>query len=170
MAAGYLALKNLPIKENSHVAVHSDNSTVVNCLNRRGSARSRPLNAWVLSIFILAERKKIVISAFHIQGVKNVIADALSRTAPISTEWQLDKDSFSQIVHHWGQPEVDLFATKENHQVQQYVSPVPDPEAVGLDAFTVDWDRWSVVYMFPPPTMIQNSFRCWTASAVRLFS
>ena len=35
-----------------------------------------------------------------------------------------------------------------------FISPIPDPLAVGVDAFSVDWNRWTLVYLFPPVRMI----------------
>ena len=85
-----MALKKLPLLEGSHVRVHSDNSTAVNCINRQGSARSRPLNSWVLSILHLLKKRGVAVSVFHIAGVSNVLADSLSRPDPVATEWTLD--------------------------------------------------------------------------------
>ena len=124
LAAVYLALRSFKIKKGTHVGLHSDNTTVVNCLNRLGSARSKPLNSWVLSTLILLRRKGIYLTAFHIQGVRNVVADALSRKCPINTEWELDNTSFSLITSRFGLPEVDLFATRDNKKVPQFVSPI----------------------------------------------
>ena len=150
----YLALRKLPIPHHSHVRVHSDNSTVVCCLNRMGSARSRPLNSWVISILQLLEKRRLFLSAFHISGVRNVIADGLSRSLPISTEWMLDKSSFKWILGRAPTPQVDLFATRENAQLPSFVSPVLDVKAVEVDALSIPWDRWRVVYLFPPTPLI----------------
>ena len=154
LIAVFLALRKFRIPVGSHVAVHCDNTTAVNCINRGGSARSPPLNSWILSILTLLKKKGLFISAFHIAGVRNVIADSLSRSAPVSTEWELDQDSFDKIVTRWGAPQVDLFATAENFKVNAYISPVPDPQSLGTDAFAQDWSKWNKVYLFPPTAML----------------
>ena len=70
------------------------------CLNRWGS-RSRPINHVMVAIFSLARRCSWHLSATHLAGVRSVIADSLSRTAPLESECSLDKDSFQ-----WIQPQV----------------------------------------------------------------
>ena len=154
LVAIYLALRKLRVPRGSHIALHCDNSTAVNCLNRQGSSRSRPINSWVISILVLLKRRDLHLTAFHIAGVQNVVADALSRTNPIATEWELDQKSFSWMTQQWGVPQVDLFATRANRKVPAFISPVPDHLAVGLDAFTVDWNRWDIIYLFPPTAML----------------
>ena len=72
----------------------------------------------------------------------------------MSTEWSLDKTSFDLLCQRFFVPEVDLFATRENHQVETFVSPVVDSSAVATDAFSLDWNRWNYIYLFPPARMI----------------
>ena len=45
----------------------------------------------------------------------------------------------SDIFSLFGKPDLDLFASRLNHQLPRYVSWIPDPNAVGVDAFTLDW-------------------------------
>ena len=46
---------------------------------------------------------------------------------------------FKQICHKWFTPHVDLFATRLNHKLPLYVSPVPDPNAWDIDALNINW-------------------------------
>ena len=69
----------------------------------------------------------IQIRTKHIPGNLNVLADSLSRRDKvIETKWALNHQVFNQICHCWHQPIVELFATKLNHKLPMYVSPVPD--------------------------------------------
>lgn len=50
--------------------------------------------------------------------------------------------SSTSVVRHfflYGIPDLGLFATRLDHQLTRYVSWIPDPNAVGVDAFTLDW-------------------------------
>jgi hypothetical protein len=58
--------------------------------------------------------------------------------APVNTEWELHQAVFQSIVLHWGNPNIDLFATSLNFKVSTFVSPVPDPRAYAVDADAVD--------------------------------
>ena len=51
-------------------------------------------------------------------------------------------------------PETDLFASRLNHQVEQYVSHQPDPKAVAVDAFLINWKDYDIFYAFPPFSLI----------------
>ena len=48
-----------------------------------------------------------------------------------------------------GTPEVDMFATLSNSHLPRFMSPVPDPRALAVDALSQDWQGRSM-YMFPP--------------------
>ena len=68
------------------------------------------------------------------------MADLLSRSNQVqSTEWSLHSQVFKQIRHKWFTPHVDLFATRLNHKVPLYVSPVPDQNAWDIDALNINW-------------------------------
>ena len=48
---------------------------------------------------------------------------------------------------------MDLFATRWNHKLQLFVSPVPDLSAVGVDALSMTWKAlWA--YAYPPPALL----------------
>ena len=54
-----------------------------------------------------------------------------------------------------GKCNVDLFASKDNHQLENYVSFKPDPNAVAVDAFALS--RRNIDYnLFPPFSVISS--------------
>ena len=50
-------------------------------------------------------------------------------------------------------PEIDLFASRINNQFTKYVSYKPDPSALAIDAFTLDWSKL-MFYASPPFSVI----------------
>ena len=50
-----------------------------------------------------------------------------------------------------GYPQVDLLATSNSNQVDLYFSALIDYGAIGIDAFTEDWDKFTLAYIFPLP-------------------
>ena len=96
------------------------------------------------------------LSAFYVSGVRNVIADGLSRNSTLSLDWTLDKGSFRWMLAQTSIPQVDLLATRENAHLPVFVSPVLDVKATAIDAFTLDWNRWKVIYLFLPSSMISR--------------
>ncbi len=49
----------------------------------------------------------------------------------------------------FGEPEVDLFASRINYQLDSYVAWKPDPHAMHIDAFSLSW-KHDFNYIFPP--------------------
>ena len=99
-------------------------------------------------------RRQVTLKARHIPGRLNMIADKLSRQGQtIQTEWFLLPEVFQAIRNRWLQPQVDLFATRFNNKLPQFVSPVPDSQAWAVDALSLSWEDLDP-YAFPPVTIL----------------
>ena len=73
------------------------------------------------------------------------MADLLSRSNQgQSTEWSLHPQVLKQICYKWFTPHVDLFATRLNHKLTLYVSPVPNQNAWDIDALNINWSGLSL--------------------------
>ena len=86
--------------------------------------------------------QRILVTARHIPGVLNVEADLASRQFNPHTEWMLDTTIFKKITVCFFVPEIDLFASRLNHQVPLSMSRDPDPGSMAVDAFRQSWGRW----------------------------
>ena len=153
--AVFLTLRKLDPPQGTHILLNVDNQTAVSCL-RRGGSRSPALNGVVLVILKLLRKKNLFLTPSYIQGVRNVLADSLSRNTIQESEWRLSKETFQQVLIACPDLQVDLFATKENHQLDQYVSPFVDPNAVATDALSIDWNIWERIYLFPLMNLISK--------------
>ena len=71
----------------------------------------------------------------------------------IQMEWSLHPEVFQTICSQWHQPQVDLFATRFNNKLPQFVSPVPDPQAWAVDALSLSWEDLDP-YAFPPAAIL----------------
>lgn len=156
LMAIYLALVHfLPLLGGKRVLVRTDNSSAVSYVNCQGGTRSVKLTAVALQIVDLAEQNRMSVKARHVVGEKNVLADWLSRQGQIlSTEWILHPSVLQDLWGVWGRPQVDLFATRWTNQLPRFISPVPDPQAVGVDALSTSWEGW-YGYAYPPTKLIQ---------------
>ena len=134
---------------NAHVNVFSDNTTTVTYINNMGGNNSLHCNALTQDMWLWCIDKGIWLSAAHLPGSQNIQADRASRIFHDQTEWKLDQDIFHRITSHLIKQEVDLFASRLNFQLDRYVSWKPDPWALAVDAFTLDWSSY-VFYAFPP--------------------
>ena len=133
LKAVFLALKEFrTLVCNKTVLIATDNTTVVAYINKEGGMKSGSLCALLWIILSWCTRQQVTLRARHIPGRLNVIADKLSRLGQtIQTEWSLHPAVFQAVCARWHQPKVDLFATRFNNKLPQFVSPVPDPQALG---------------------------------------
>ena len=153
--AVFLALKEFQdLCSNNTVLVATDNTTVVAYINKEGGMKSGSLCALLWRILSWCTRKQVTLKAHHIPSRLNVIADKLSRLGQtIQTEWSLHPEVLKAICSRWHQPQVDLFATRFNNKLPQFVSPVPDPQAWAVDALSLSWENLDP-YAFPPAAIL----------------
>jgi hypothetical protein len=137
--------------------VMSDNTTVVAYINHQGGTRSLSLAEKSVELLEWCRCEGILLKAKHIPGSRNVLADRLSRRNQVQPhEWSLDQTIFNRILkvlHPNLVPTVDLFAMKENKKLPNYASPIPDGNALAVDALSISW-RGMVAYAFPPTPLV----------------
>jgi len=160
LKAVFLALQEFRELCTGHtVLVATDNTTVVAYINKQGGMRSGPLCALLWRTLTWCTKHQISLRARHIPGRLNVIADKLSRLGQtIPTQWSLSPQVFQAICQKWHWPQVDLFATRFNNKLSQFVSPVPDHKAWAVDALTLDWQNLDP-YAFPPSALLDKVVR-----------
>ena len=131
-----------------HIRVMTDNTTAMAYVNSMGGKKSM-CNDVTRTLWCWCKERNIWLSAAHIPGILNVQADRQSRLEHDHTEWMLNEAVFLDICEVYGLPTVDLFASRLNHQVEHYVSWKPDPGAMAVDAWGINWaEHW--FYAFPP--------------------
>jgi hypothetical protein len=142
-------------RKNQRVSLFSDNSTVVSCIRKQGGTHCPVLCKMTWELLRFCFHENIILVPRHISGKLNILADALSRSNRlVSTEWTLHMDVVQAVRYLWGSPTIDLFATKLNNHLPQYMSPLPDPKAFAVNALAVSWDGMNA-YTFPPTSLIQ---------------
>lgn len=154
LEAVFLTVKHfLPILTNKHVLIRSDNTTVVQYINKQGGTKSIQLCSQTWNLWNMVLTNKIVIKAAHIAGVKNILADQLSRIKVKPTEWSLNKAILNKIFLEWGSPTIDLFASAQNRKCPVFCAWDQDPTALTQDALSIGWDRM-FAYAYPPLSLI----------------
>ena len=144
----------VPLYENcKHVRIMSDNTTAIAYVNKLGGTHCMTMNELAVEIWEFCRVKGVHLSAAHIPGIQNTLADVASRKFQDSIEWALPKNIFNEIVGEFGMPDIDMFASRLNHQVPIYASWLPDPESAFIDAMSVNWGKY-YLYAFPPFSMI----------------
>ena len=89
------------------------------------------------------------VSEAHTGQVQHSSRPDVQNRQTISTEWSLNQEIANKIFQIMDFPSIDLFATRLNHRLPLYVSPIPDQKALSKDALKMDWNR-IYAYAFPP--------------------
>ena len=153
LRAVQFGLESLCEEIDSHIRIMTDNTTAMAYINHQGGVRSDRCDQVAKEIWGWAEFKQNWLSAAHIPGVDNVLADWKSRNFQDNSEWSLSDGLYNKVVNVFGQPEIDLFATRLNCKVERYVSWQPDPFAYAIDAFVMSWSKYKF-YAFPPFSLV----------------
>ena len=130
-----------------------DNSTAVAYINHQGSTHSPQLLQLALQLWNWCVERHIVLVAHHVPGKSNSLADRESRVFVDNSDWMLDPSLIRPFLRDC---RTDLFASRLTHQLPNYVSWRPDPSALHLDAFNLNWHGDSRVTHFPPSTLLQR--------------
>ena len=123
----------------------------------------RPLCALLWRILTWCSQRQVTLKARHIPGHLNVIADKLSRLGQtIQTEWSLLPEIFQRIWQQMAPASNRSLCNEIQHKLPQFVSPVPDPRAIAVDALTLPWEDLDA-YAFPlQPSWAKWWRNCWS--------
>ena len=108
------------------------------------------LNALARETWLWCRDSAIWLSATHIPRIENE-ADFCSRNFNDNVEWKLN-EGFTETVTIFGLPEIGMFASRLNKQIECFVSWKPDLGAVVVDAFSIGWrgNIYMYIYAVPP--------------------
>ena len=103
-----------------HVQLRMDNTTAISYINNMGGKESE-LNNLACKIWHWSIESYLWVSATHIPGIKNTVADYESRHFNDRGEWSLNDDIFHRLETEFGVMEIDLFASRINAKCPKYV-------------------------------------------------
>ncbi|XP_071951900.1 uncharacterized protein [Antedon mediterranea] len=150
LKAAFLMLQSFcNSKRDIHVRLKLDNTTAIAYINNMGGTKSKKCNDLAKNLWEWCIQRNIWVTAVHLPGLQNIVADKMSRQFEDELEWKLDPKIFLKLNELQGQADIDLFASRLNTQLPKYVSWYPDPGAIDVDAFSLNWNRLNF-YAFPP--------------------
>ena len=142
------------LDKGNHIRVMTDSMTAVFSINKMGTSHSINCNMITFDIWEMCIENNLWISAAHIKGKENCIADKLSRNFNLDSEWMLNTKILKESIKILNfTPEIDMFATHLNCQFKKFISFYPDPYAIATDAFKFNWSGYKF-YAFPPFSII----------------
>ncbi len=138
--------------QNKSVQILSDNVTTIAYINHLGGP-FKDLDIVMRAIWSEAYNLNVKLSAKHLPGVQNWLADALSRSQS-TFEWRLHPNIFKYLDNIWGPHDIDRFASITTTQLPIYNSYHWDPLTSGVDALAQNnWEQLNN-YVNPPFSMI----------------
>ena len=155
MAAYYVLASLCDEVRGAHIRLMVDNKTALAYINGMGG-RKDVCNKMARKIWNWCKERDIWLSAAYITSEQNIVADKMSRISHNNAEWALNDNVFQQICDIFGKPQLDLFASRLNFKCKRYVSWQPDPFAEAVDAFSLDWGKEEMLYIFPPFCVINR--------------
>ena len=158
LAATYAIKAFTKTLSNAHDLIQIDNTSAIAYINKMGGAKQGVLDQHARTLWEWSLARKITLRAEHIPGRLNVIADAESRAKPDAADWKLDSEVFQVLNQRHGPFTIDLFANRNNSQLERFYSYLPDPLAEQFDALVQPW-REENAYAFPPFNLISKCLR-----------
>ncbi|KPJ15537.1 hypothetical protein RR48_09466 [Papilio machaon] len=159
LLAAFFALKIFA--KNCHdcqILLRVDNTTAISYINRMGGIQYPHLTKVTKDLWQWCESRKIFVVASYIKSSDNVTADIESRRSHPDIEWEISLDGYQKLIKTFGNPNIDLFASRINKKCDLYVSWNRDPDAYAYDAFTIKWAGF-FFYAFPPVAIILKALR-----------
>jgi len=145
----WIALWKYHWRRGTSVRLLADNTSVVNCLNRRGSIRSIPVWSWTLSIARFLDSRNWTLSRAYKRRAEYLGRLTVQKSTSLNkmdgrySVIPLDSFSgFSSLGISHGDLAQSLFLT--------CMCPHFSTQAVAVDALSLDWNRWKSVYLSPP--------------------
>ena len=121
-------------------------------VNNIGGTKQK-CNTIARELWMWCKSKNNWVTAAHLPGVLNVEVERESKSIHDNMEWKINPNLFHKVCAVWGVSQVDLFASRLNHQVPTYFAWKPDPGAKAIDTFTEDWAD-AMFYAFPPFNLV----------------
>ena len=133
----------------------TDSTTAIAYIRKEGGTASPLLLDLATEILLLAHHRQIRIFPVYLPSAENMLADAASRFQDLP-DWHLHPDLFQRLVHLWGLPEIDHFATQQSAQLDRFFAWGQAQGAEAFDALAQHWD-FSLAYAFPPPPILPRT-------------
>ena len=129
-----------------HLRVMTDNSTAISYINRQRGVKSMLCNNVTTEIWEIYIKSDVYISAAHIPGKENIIADLASREFQGSHEWILSLEVIKYLVELFQVPDTDMFASILNKQLPKYASWMPNPESYIIDCMSTSRENTYMLF------------------------
>ena len=150
LKAVILALQHwVAVLQGHHIMIATDYTTFVAYINKQGGTHSHALfAAGSRSVSVATDLGQNSSSQTHSGLLQCDSRPVISAEPAHHNRVESPPKVVNLIFRLWGTPVVDMFATVHNMHLPQFISPLPEPGALAIDALSQDWQGRSM-YMFP---------------------
>ena len=134
------------------VLIESANMATVSYVNKKRGVVSNTLNDEVCTLYEWVTPRSLKLQAVHRPGIKNELAVYLSRNRPDPTEWHLSLLIAQCPFQVWGRPQVDLFASHQNHQFPLWFCQTGHPLAAASNVLSNHGQGCTSTPILPVPS------------------
>ena len=139
----------------------TDNQSVKSILES-GSMKEH-LHKIALDVYFFTKYHNINLEVEWIPRTENEKADYLSKIID-PEDWGIKNVYFRAVAAHWGiNFTVDCFANSVNHKTPRFYSKFYNPESLGVDAFSYEWDG-EFCWLAPPISLVGRALQQVLAS------
>ena len=139
-------------KKGETVFLTMDNSVAYSYLKKEGG-RLPPFNSLMRPFLRWCHKNQVKVIPNWVKS-SEMLADGLSRVKKDTGDYTLDKKVFNTLCKIFANkgfvPEVDMFASPGNHQLQKWVSRYPHRGACAVNSLECPLSQFSKVYSNPP--------------------
>ena len=114
------------LPERSHTAVFRQYNCRCLLKSSKGDKISPAFSHMQRDVVLVPRKEHPLVSSPHTRFEKSVCRPSVW-LKNLPTEWMLNRAVFRQIVVIYGLPDMDIFTSAPNHQVESYVSWIEDP-------------------------------------------
>ena len=133
---------------------HVDNMNMRQAWLNSGSVKDVWLSREVVEMQILLNNQNTKVVPVYVRSAQHLHADLISRNR-VMPDWHLSRTITQKLFQRLGHPEVDLTSTSNSTQTNLYFSALVDSRAASIDAFTENWNQFTLAYIFPPLEMME---------------
>ncbi|KAH3888555.1 hypothetical protein DPMN_012593 [Dreissena polymorpha] len=116
--------------------VSTENTSVVVYIQAQGWTHSHSLYLETRNLLVLCKNFNMSLVQTHTRSSQRPVGRFVLEHQFLPSDWTLHQEVANQIFLTFGYTLVDLVATRDNHRLPLYVSPVYDPAAWALVALS----------------------------------
>ena len=117
----------------------ADNTRAIACIRKLDRARSTPCQAQTEAIWEITQSLNRLLTVRFCPKAENTEANWATRVFTDAGELMLDRELVSTLISDRDKPDIVIFSSKQNRQLDRFITRGDDRSAEGPDALALNW-------------------------------